>query len=227
MVPSLVLLVALAFAPASTREQSAERAKERALDLWEEGRYDEAREEIARAYELAPMRRYLYARARIEQADGHCDVANEYYRKYLAEDPPELAAKATQRAIAACERELAAKRAPPPPPAPSMSDAPPPPWWRDPVALGLVGSGAGVLAIGLGFFGRALVLDREARATEEHDEFDRRVREAKVFSPIGIAGISLGAALVVGGVVRWAVVRRRGRTSGRVAIGPGGMTLRW
>lgn len=227
MASPLVVLVALALAPDVAREQSAEAAKERALDLWEEGRYDEARDEIIHAYELAPQRRYLYARARIEQADGHCDVANEYYRKYLAEDPPPAAVKATQRAIADCERVLAGSTSSTPTNRDAPTAEPVRPWWRDPVAIGLVGSGAGVLAIGLGFFGRALVDDRKARRTDEHEEFDRRVREAKVFSPIGIAGISLGAALVVGGVVRWMIVRRRGRTSGRVAIGPGGIRLRW
>ena len=213
---SPVLALALALAPPAL--SPAEQAKERALDAWEAGRYDEARAEIIRAYELEPHRRYLYARANIEQADGHCDVANQFYRRYLAEDPPEVDAKAAKRGIAECDRQLADERTP---------SAPPVPWQRDPVAIGLVASGAAVLAVGLGLFGRAFVEHRAAQRTDDHDEFDRRVSRAKVESPIGIVGISLGAALVVGGVVRWAVVRRRSRTAERLAIGPAGIGVRW
>ena len=78
---SPVLALALALAPAPAPLSPAEQAKERALDAWEEGRYDEARAEIARAYELEPLRRYLYARARIEQADGHCDPSRRRHER--------------------------------------------------------------------------------------------------------------------------------------------------
>jgi len=219
---SPVLALALALAPAPAPLSPAEQAKERALDAWEEGRYDEARAEIARAYELEPLRRYLYARARIEQADGHCDVANEFYRRYLAENPPEVDANAAKRAIAACDRQIADAGGTTnvdPPPIPAR------PWHRDPLAIGLVTSGAVVLVVGFGLFGRAFVEHREAKRTLDHAEFDRRVRRARVLSPIGIAGISLGAALVVGGVVRWAVVRRRAKAADRLAIGPAGIGM--
>ena len=219
---SSVLALALALAPAPAPLSPAEQAKERALDAWEEGRYAEARAEIARAYELDPKRRYLYARARIEQADGHCDVANEFYRRYLDEGPPEVDANAAKRAIAACERQIAdagGTTTVDPPPIPAR------PWHRDPLAIGLVTSGAVVLAVGFGLFGRAFVEHREAKRTLDHAEFDRRVRRARVLSPIGIAGISLGAALVVGGVVRWAVVRRRAKAADRLAIGPAGIGM--
>jgi tetratricopeptide (TPR) repeat protein len=214
---SPVLALALALAPAAL--SPAEQAKERALDAWEAGRYDEARAEIARAYELDPLRRYLYARGRIEQADGRCDVANDFYRRYLAEDPPEVDAKAAKRGIAECERQLADAGSPP--------AEPPRPWQRDPIAIGLVASGAAVLVIGLGLFGRAFVEHRAAQRTDDHDEFDRRVSKAKILSPIGIVGISVGAALVVGGAVRWAVMRSRSRASQRLAIGPAGIGVRW
>jgi tetratricopeptide (TPR) repeat protein len=224
---SPVLALALALAPAPAPLSPAEQAKERALDAWEAGRYDEARAEIARAYELDPLRRYLYARARIEQADGHCEVANEYYRRYLAENPPEVDANAAKRDIAVCERQLAdaAKREA------IERDAAMPaverPWHRDPLAIGLVTSGAVVLVVGAGLFGRALVEHREAQDASDHAEFDRRVRRARVLSPIGIAGISLGAALVLGGAVRWVVVRRRAKTADRLAIGPLGIGIRF
>jgi tetratricopeptide (TPR) repeat protein len=222
--PVLALALALVPAPAAPPLSPAEQAKERALDAWEAGDYDEARREIIRAYELDPKRRYLYARARIEQADGHCDVANEFYRRYLAENPPELDAQAAKRSIAECERQLAAAGG-------SRSDEPsvPPPraWHRDPLAIGLVASGSVVLAVGLGLFGRAFVEHRLAQRTEDHAEFGRRVRRARVFSPVGIAGISLGAALVVGGAVRWAVVRRRSRAAERLAIAPAGIAIRF
>jgi tetratricopeptide (TPR) repeat protein len=221
---SPVLALALALAPAPAPLSPAEQAKERALDAWEEGRYAEARAEIARAYELDPKRRYLYARARIEQADGHCDVANEFYRRYLDEGPPEVDANAAKRAIAECERRLAEA-------APDGPDGDPPaptrPWHRDPLAIGLVTSGAAVLVVGTGLFGRAFVEHRDAKRTQDHAEFDRRVRRARVLSPIGITGISLGAALVLGGAVRWAVVRRRANTADRLAIGAHGIGIRF
>jgi tetratricopeptide (TPR) repeat protein len=216
---SPVLALALALAPAPAAPSPAEQAKERALDAWEAGRYDEARAEIARAYELEPLRRYLYARGRIEQADGQCEVANEFYRRYLAENPPEVDAKAAERGIAECDRQLAD--------AGSTPAAPPRPWQRDPLAIGLVASGAAVLVVGLGLFGRAFAEHRAAQRTDDHDEFDRRVGKARVLSPIGIVGISLGAALVVGGAVRWAVMRRRGHASPRLALGPAGIGVRW
>jgi tetratricopeptide (TPR) repeat protein len=219
---SSLLALALALAPAGL--SPAEQAKERALDAWEAGRYDEARAEIAKAYQLDPLRRYLYARARIEQADGDCATANEFYRRYLAEDPPEVDANAAKRDIAACERQLAeaATRR-------TIDDnaasTPERPWQKDPLAIGLVTSGAAVLVVGTGLFGRAFVEHKSAQRSRDHAEFDRRVRRARVLSPIGIAGISLGAALVLGGVVRWVIVRRRAKAADRLVFGPAGIGM--
>lgn len=221
----LALAVAVALAPSAQPLSPAEQAKERALDAWEAGRYEEARAEIARAYELDPLRRYLFARARIEQADGHCDVANEFYRRYLAENPPEVDAAATRRAIAECDRQLAAARGSSPD-VPPVSK-PPRPWHRDPLAIGLVTSGAVVLAVGLGLYGRSFVERNKAEETTDHAEFDRRLRRAQIMSPIGIAGISVGAALVVGGAVRWAVLRSREKRADRIAIGAAGIGIRF
>lgn len=224
--PVLALAVAVALAPPAQPLSPAEQAKERALDAWEAGRYEEARREIARAYELDPLRRYLFARARIEQADGHCDVANEFYRRYLAENPPEVDATATRRAIAECDRQLAAGKGGSSPDVPPVSK-PPRPWHRDPLAIGLVTSGAVVLAVGLGLYGRSFVEQNKAESTDDHAEFDRRLRRAQVMSPIGIVGISVGAALVVGGAVRWAVMRRREKREERIAISPSGIGIRF
>jgi tetratricopeptide (TPR) repeat protein len=224
--PVLALALALAVAAPAQPLSPAEQAKERALDAWEAGRYEEARAEIERAYQLDPLRRYLFARARIEQADGHCDVANEFYRRYLAEKPPEVDAAAARRAIAECDRQLAAETQGSSPDVAPVSK-PARPWHRDPLAIGLVTSGAVVLAVGLGLYGRAFVEQDKAESTTDYAEFDRRLRRAQVMSPIGIVGISVGAALVVGGAVRWAVVRRREKRADRISIGPRGIGIRF
>lgn len=214
----------------STRIEAASRAVERAKVHVAAGEYEKASAELAEAFDLDPNPAYLYARAQVERFGGDCALAVRLYRAFLAEDPPEQDRALAERYIAECEgerrREAAVAETPPPPviasppPAPEQQgpvrvegDATPTrPWASDVTGGVLLGTGIAGLAVGLGFTGRALVLDRSAdRASATQDEFAHRMQRAITFNRVGWATLGIGTALVAAGILRYGLVARRAR----------------
>src|SRR5690606_5873552 len=113
----------------------------------------------------------------------------------------------------------AAQRSADPAPAPSPTTLEPPPptdtprrssWSRDPIGGTLVGTGAAILVGGAGLYGASFgVAAREQPRTQSAHESRRR--QVRNLAGTGIPLMAVGAALFVGGVVRWAVLARRGR----------------
>ncbi len=181
--------------------------------------------EYKKAYELVPAGEFLWAMAQIESARGDCAAANVLYRRYLATGLKPSAVKQVTGIIQECERTLAASGARPVPDQPSeppreperLEPQPLPaeperrtvirPWYTDTLGDALVGVGA----VGLITGGTFLLLARAdiARANsgglggvsqDEYDLLEIRAERRQLYG--AIAG-GVGAALVVGGVVRF------------------------
>jgi hypothetical protein len=103
-------------------------------------------------------------------------------------------------------------------PEPSGGASPPRAWYRDPLALGLLGGGVVVAGVGGG-----LVLSAQSLSNATPGTWDEAVdnnQKAKSRGYLGQAGLAVGGALLIGGVVR--VVMHRG---GEQRVVTGWLTL--
>lgn len=229
MSPALFVFLALASSAPDT-----DAVIERAEAHFTAGEYDRASEAFAEAFALDPNPKYLYARAQAERLAGDCETALQLYNRFLDTRPPEEQAEPARINRARCEAVL--ERLPPPPPeAPEqvepepvapLESAPASPWYRDPWGGSLIGAGTLVSAVGAGLLGSAIAGDRDAVDAPIEDDFIEEKHGAKVRHRTGIALLSIGGALLVGGSIRWALVARSNRDVRPTAAWlPGGATF--
>jgi len=203
---------------------------ERGLRSYAVGHYPEAIASFQRGYELQPRPEFLYALAQAQRMSGDCRGAVASYRAFLRTTPPERAAAPARQNLARCEELLASapppdavtpEVAPPLPPPPSLPSPfaekplpppPPPPWYRDRagIALGAVGlaaAGAGAALWGVGEAGARSLAD-----ATQYGQFAAHGSSADAYGNERLAGIlcvSVGGALAVSAIGRFAVVARR------------------
>ena len=84
-------------------------------------------------------------------------------------------------------------------------------WYADPAGGVLVGTGALGIAIGAALIPIANRQARSARDEFLHQEFDDRYRSARRARAAGISVLAVGGALVLGGIIRYAIVASRDR----------------
>jgi iron complex outermembrane receptor protein len=85
--------------------------------------YGEGIKELDAAYAILPNANVLYNIGRAYEANGEYEKAIDYYRRYVAENPPD--AEEVKASIAALEAKI--KKPEPPPPSPTEPAPPPPP----------------------------------------------------------------------------------------------------
>ena len=123
----------------------------------------------------------------------------------------------------------AASPAPPP-----VTDTPPSgrAWYKDPIALGLVGTGVAATGVGAGLLLSARSLDSSLggriAAAKDYAEAKHFSDQVKSRGNIGLITAGVGGALVIGGVV-WIVTHRGGTEqhtlTGWLAPGGGGLAI--
>jgi hypothetical protein len=211
---------------------------ERGETAYREERWSDASEAFAAAYARTGDPTYLYTQAQAERRGGRCDVAIELFEKFLETGPPDVAAATARGYAAECREQIGDVEAPTPEPepvatpepvdTPAVEPAPPRPWWKDPWGGAFVGLGTASLATGAVLVGLAhRGADRAADAGDDRAYGDRLAR-AETFQIAGATVMSVGAAMLVGGAVRWIVLARRGRDrTPKVALAPipGGLAV--
>ena len=211
MVTTTAIAWLLAVAPASPVD--------RAEEAFQAGRYTDAAKAFGEAYEADPDPKFVYAQAQAERLGGDCASAIEHYDRFLALDPDPEPAEAARTNRERCRQELERSKPPPPPPDPprprTMVDDDPVdqptrarPWHRDPLGGALVGSGLVVTALGTGLLAGGVVLDRNAADAGIEGDFESDRERALGMHRAGIALTAIGAAIAIGGIVRWIVVAR-------------------
>lgn len=214
--------------PKAAREFAAQGEAE-----FEQGHYDEASAAYRQAYEHDPVPVFLFAWARSEQEAGRCRGAIEIYQHFIAAGPPAGDVDRAHLEVGRCYRRLeaAAEEAedsplaeadPPPEADPPEPASPRAAWVRDAWGGGLLAAGVVGLATGTGLYLQAHADRRRAERATTTDEFRSASERATRFSAGGIAGFALGSALVVGAVVRYALVARQSRVTviaGRRSVG--------
>ena len=226
MVRSVLLAVSLLGAP----QEAEVRAQVEAL--FAEEKYNEAIEICREEYERGGNPVFLYVEAQAERFRGNCDRAVELYVRVLAEASEGDMKDNARDNIEVCAEQLKTdtreepkpEPEPPPPkvPPPEPEPQPPPdapadrraPWWRDPAGGVLVGIGAVSIATGGGLLVGGAARRRAADAEGDEAAFIDGHAFARRLTIAGAIVTGVGAALMVGGIIRYAVVARRPRRTG-------------
>ena len=175
-----LVVIALAIAPAAALAGNKDDARShvaKATRAHKDGRYAEARVELAAAYALDPRPDLLYALGQVEAKLGNCRDAINHYRRFAATQSDPQVVRVVDQAIAACKSpesadaadpattartsrpstpapggapsEAAAANAAAAPVAPSPVGAQRSPWYRDSVGDALVAGGVIAALVGL------------------------------------------------------------------------------
>lgn len=218
MMLACLLAAALAAEPSSDAEAG--------VKAFAEGRYEDAARILERAYASEPDPALLFAWAQAERYAGRCDVAVPLYREYLKEEPPADVRALTREAIVACGEDPDRTGVPEPEaapePEPEVAPEPEPevppdeparahPAARDAWGHALTWSGVAVAGVGAGLLGAAHQRRGEAERAGDEQAYRNALQGAPVMSRAGIGLLAGGGALLVAGVVRFAIVAARGR----------------
>lgn len=193
---------------------------EAAMAAWQADDLEVAQRLLESAHALEPKPALLYALGQIARLRGDCATARAHLRAFLDTDPsPTAAAEARvnlERCAEAPTPDPTPTDAPPEPAVPPPVEPPAPPPRPGPDALGiaLTAVGAAVAATGVGVGGSAFAVQDRAERERSVLRFEQGVGQARVRYFTGVGLVAAGSAVLVGGVVRLVIARRR-RASGR------------
>jgi hypothetical protein len=213
--------------PAPLPEDPAERAGE----LFERGRFADAAAAFSEAYAKTGDPALLFGRAQALRRAGNCKAAIDVFEQFIAAGPPEPDVKEAEAVIEDCRAILGEEAEPePPPPIVPVVDAEPEPlsrdrpkWWRDPAGGVLLGTGLGVSVIGATLYGVSFSRAGDQRG-ETETEFEARRDSVRNLSAAGISLLAVGGAILVGAIVRYALVSRSAPSSAGWRRGGGRLT---
>ncbi len=199
--------------------------------------YERAVDALREAYAIEPDPAFVFAEGSALQALGRLADAIEAYERFLALAPPKPQAQKAYERIQACraelERERPVDRVPPPADAPPPevtttttdevpSTSPPPddsdpvvrPWHRDIAGGVLLGAGLTFAATGGALVGVGAT--RHSSAADDamtEGSLRNELRGTVAMQGVGISLAVTGGALLVGAIVRYAIVRRRQKST--------------
>jgi hypothetical protein len=233
MSPAIAIVLA-ALAPAasgSARTTDVEAAAPSETDpavqageLFRNGEFEKAAAAFAEAYARTGDPALLFGRAQALRRAGSCGAAIEVFEQFIATSPPAADVQAARDVIEACRSILGEEPTEPEPPLaqPQATPEPPPPrprWHRDVAGGVLLGSGLAVAATGAALYGTAFGRAGEPPAGPMQSEqaYEARQRSIRTLAATGGGLLIGGTALLVGSVVRYAIVARRERARRGVA----------
>jgi hypothetical protein len=229
MSSALACLLAVVMAttgPTQDDEWAREVAEQAARDIGR-GDYDVATDRLEEAYAKKPLPAFLFMLARIEETQGDCEGAIPHYERFLQSEVPLEDEREARAGLQRCREALEAE-------ADKNSeegsdegptDTPPiRPWYADP--LGGTATVLGVVGVGVGA-GLLIQAQSDRRAADDAGSlgsFDRHARRAETWSQAGVITLSVGAGLLLVGIIRYAVVGARNR---RIRLNADGVAVRF
>ena len=219
-----------------------------------DGKLEQADAIIARNLESDPDP-FLYLLGVLRERQGDCEAATDAYRRYMELEVADEDVAAAQAGVDACAEADAQTDAQtdnrsaagsaneadvgagteggtevgPGPGGDGGPETPDRRWWVDPVGLGLTVGGGALLIAGGVTWSQTGAQSRAAEDAGSLSTYERHGRRAEILQGVGIALVSVGAALVVGGAIRYGIVASRGKRSESAAVRlratPGGLAL--
>ena len=219
-------------------DPDAMKAFTQAQQAFNEENFAEAARLLEKAYLIEPKPELLYPWAQAERNQGNCDIAIDLYEQFLDSGAKGEFADAAKQNIERCREETGAeadggtvvedgagddgaaedvveeqpKRARD---NKERKDDDPKTrkWYADPTggvlfAVGLVGVG-----VGGGLLGVAMSTAKKAPDADTNDDYVAQRDRATAFRNGGAAALAIGGALLVGAVIRYAVVARKQKKS--------------
>jgi tetratricopeptide (TPR) repeat protein len=207
-------------APAPKLEPAAD-----AATLFRLGRYREAADAFAREHAINPDPALLFGRAAALKRSGDCLSALDAFEDFIAADPPQPDVEEAQRQIEDCRAivEATAAAATQTSDASTYDSGTPPSdrarpqtrrhaasgvWYRDALGGALVGIGTPVLLTGVGLYAGSFALAGRPQPSAQSQHESRR-ETVRALAVSGIPLMAVGAAAVIAGAVRWALLARR------------------
>jgi tetratricopeptide (TPR) repeat protein len=201
--------------------------------------YDGAIEAYQRALRIEREAKVLYLLGQAEFLRGDCRASVQYFKEVKAFEVSLAIEEAMRPYLAECAEQLleSPQAVPEPSPAPDQAPADDPPmpapgsspedrasdrpaaprrWYQDPlghvlVATGVLGAAAGAALLGVAHGRRS--------GAKSYGELEGAASGIRTFRIAGGATLAAGAALAIGGFIRWGVMSRRTRApQGRVGI---------
>ena len=230
MIALFPLLLALAGPGQLLSNPEAQAKLREAQEAFQNEDFDAAAAAVEAAYIIEPKPMLLYPWAQAERSRGNCEAAVELYQRFLDSDPPDEMAGVAIENRDLCQAELDAEQEviedddgsvvdevlaeedPEPSPAPVTNDNQPKAkaWYKDPVGGVLVGVGVAGVGAGVGLLAVASSRAKGASEMDTHSEYMDARDGATTLRNGGAIALSIGRALVVGGVVRYLLVAKKG-----------------
>ncbi len=195
---------------------------ERAQEHFQSEDYAAAIPELKAAYGLEPNPMLLYAWAQAERLAGSCTRAVGLYRRFLETNPAAEQRQLAEANLLDCEAELPDPQVEAEPEIEpldpeedteaSVTDDEPRRWVTDPVGGALLGLGVVGVASGGVLMGLARRRGKQAPNADVEDDYLQTLSQAERMNTAGIVTLSVGSALVMGAVIRYALVAKKGRS---------------
>ena len=201
------------------------------VTMFDGGDFEGALEKVEASLAIESTAKSLYAKAQSLNKLGRCREAVPIYNEVLAMLPDKSAARpAVKDALVTCAEKMAEEEeavVTPPVVADSGAgegsdlgdgsdpvDEPPPKsggkkWYVDPYAPVLIGVGA--IGVGIGGYYLGQASEENSKQPEQYDEFAAKGERVRQLQVQGGVILGVGAALVLTGAIRYAVLGVRGR----------------
>jgi hypothetical protein len=216
--------------PSNERGEALSR---RAGRLFVDGRYTEAAAVFVQAYEILGAPPLLFGQAQALRKAGDCASAVEVFERFIAATTVSEDREEARRLVALCRAAMPepqeasspipiepAPRTPPPRSDPRSNPGADPPRrpGRDVLGGVTVGVGSTLTVLGAVLLGTSHGLASD-RSGETEDAWLRRSRTIDSLSVTGVSLLAVGGAALLTGIIRYAVIARRGRRATRSARG--------
>lgn len=222
MMRAAILWACLAAAPAegeTSDDAFVREVAQRVAEALHDEKYAVALSEIERAEAARPLPDFVFMRAKVEERRGNCVAAVALYDQLLETDLKREDAEVARAGRARCgAKDDPADEGPPVDPDPKPTARP---WYADPFGGALVIGGTVAVGVGLGLFVQARADRRSAERADTLMQHERLGDRSKKLGIAAVSVLSVGGALVLGGVIRYVIVSRRAKTRDRrVVLGP-------
>lgn len=235
-----VLVITASTMSLAHADEAADKKRGRALwadamKKYDLGAFEEAIKTYEEAYRLLPNPQILNNLGQAERQLHNYERAIFYFRSYLRYEPNAPNRGAIEQLITELQGLSAAQKTsnehPPdtvhtPPVAPAATQPSPSPvvaeayWYQDPIGWTLAGAGLVAIGVGTGFIIHSNGLADDAKTAQDQREAQSKLDSSQTFEIAGGVTLGIGAALIVGGVVKM-ILHDKGHSDSKITVAVG------